>query len=99
MVVLNPSRWLLFAGILGTVTPWMVHWSSGFFTSSIDLHQVWVYAYFAAIAASLIAAGGAVLVLNRHEESDAEQIELLLAFLFGTCGLGSALLVFLLGMM
>ncbi len=99
MVELNVSRWLLIAGILVTTTPWLIHWSYGFFESRPDWHMYYFTAYIAAITASLIAFFGSIIQFSRQKESVTNQTELALALGTGMSGIGSVGIVFLLGMM
>lgn len=90
------SHALLALGIIGTITPWIVHWQDGFFIRPVSMQQMVVYAYFAAIAASLIAFIAPMFILPRRKERD---MHLALAMSLGATGLMSAFMVLLFSMM
>ena len=92
---------LVLVGIIGSVVPWIVHESNGFFSLEPEVQRAASNAYFSAIGASVLALLGSIILLTwkRIDRDHEATLILVLALTSGAVGLGSAVLMMLFSMM
>lgn len=99
MTELTPSRWLLVAGLLGMVIPWITHWSYENLGFPEAFPMVYVYALWFSGVFSLVAVIGGLINMNRLLCHPAQFREVTWTFGSGLMGVASLFMVLLLGLM
>lgn len=99
MTELNPTRWLIVAGVFGVLNPWIVHWSYQNLGFPEAFPMIYVTLLWAGATTSLIATIGGISQISRSTRNSAQQSEATWAFGLGALGLMSLAWVLILGVM
>lgn len=99
MTEMTPTRWLIFSGIIGILTPWVTDWSYKNLGFPEAFPMIYVVMFWLGAIASLVSICGGFCTLTKMNSWIIAAKEALVALMLGLAGLGSTLLLLVLSMM